>query len=144
MLVLAFSPSAERDASSRPACHHRRHTAAAQAACTGLERTPAQPTVGLRAAPDLATRYRPLDRWLMSVMADATGGVSPVTVAAALADWWTHLAASPSKQIELAHLAASQALQFWTHIASPQAPRDVEIALPQDKRFADDTWNRMP
>jgi polyhydroxyalkanoate synthase subunit PhaC len=112
-----------------PGSHERRHS----------------PWLGCAQPPsDLATRYRPLDRWLMSAMADATGGVSPATVAAALADWWTHLAASPSKQIELAHLAASQALQFWTNVATPQAPCDAHIALPQDKRFADEAWNQMP
>ncbi len=94
------------------------------------------------AGPD--TRARPLDRWLMSALADASGGVSPATVAAAVSDFWLHLAASPSKQIELAQLAASSCLRFANDAFAPHTSSDDAIALPQDKRFADTAWDQPP
>jgi polyhydroxyalkanoate synthase subunit PhaC len=80
----------------------------------------------------------------MSTVANATGGVSPATVAAAVGDWWLHLAASPSKQIELAQLAASQIARFAADAGKPHTSADDAIALPQDKRFADAAWNLPP
>ncbi len=91
-----------------------------------------------------AWRERPLDRWLMSAVAGATGGVSPASVAAAVGDWWLHLAASPSKQIELAQLAASQGLRWASDVFAPHTRADDAIALPQDKRFADAAWEQPP
>ncbi len=77
-------------------------------------------------------RHRDLDRWLLSTVAPFTGGLAPVTLAAAAADWWLHLLASPAKQLELAQLLL-------------QAPGAAAVAaLPQDKRFAAPAWRQWP
>ncbi len=89
--------------------------------------------LGQKAAPgDLLERYRDLDRWLLSSLSTATGGLAPATLAGAAMDWWVHLAASPAKQLALAH-AAALALQG----------QDVE-QLPQDKRFSAPAWQQWP
>ncbi len=81
---------------------------------------------------DLFDSYRVLDRWLMSSLITATGGLSPVTGVGAAVDWWVHLAASPAKQLALAH-GLARALQ-----ALGVDP------LPQDKRFSDPAWLQWP
>ncbi len=92
--------------------------------------------------PHQKPRYDNIDRAVYSVLGAA--GVAPTTAALAFADWAVHLWASPSKQLELAHVAASQLGQFASHCTAPQAACDEEIALPQDKRFADAAWNQPP
>jgi polyhydroxyalkanoate synthase len=59
----------------------------------------------------------------------------------AFMDWWMHLAASPAKQWELAHLAWQQCGQAWLGALTNTSPAQ---ALPQDKRFADPAWQTPP
>ena len=51
-----------------------------------------------------------LDRLLHTAAAPLTGGLSPVSLSLALADWAWHLGVSPGRQMELAALAAQLAL----------------------------------
>jgi polyhydroxyalkanoate synthase subunit PhaC len=81
---------------------------------------------------DLFARYRVFDRWLVSSLISATGGQSPATGMGAAMDWWVHLAASPAKQLALAHTLAL-------------APQGLGVEpLPQDKRFAAPAWQQWP
>jgi polyhydroxyalkanoate synthase len=86
-------------------------------------------------------QYRDIDRLLVSSIGRLTGGLSPTTLTAAFMDWWIHLLASPAKQLELAHLAANAALPWQA--AGGNGQREIE-PLPQDKRFADPRWHRLP
>ncbi|MFT4268170.1 MAG: alpha/beta fold hydrolase [Xenophilus sp.] len=84
-----------------------------------------------------------------ALLARATGALSPVSALLAWQDWAAHLAASPGKQMDLAHLAAmqAQALGLYVHdrlrAAPRQAQHDVEPPA-QDRRFADPAWRQWP
>jgi polyhydroxyalkanoate synthase len=69
-----------------------------------------------------------------------SGPVAPATALGAFVDWWSHVAASPAKQVELSELAVKQGLQAWAATLTGEriAP------LPQDKRFSDPAWQRPP
>ena len=66
--------------------------------------------------------------------------VAPATALGAGLDWAVHLAASPAKQMELAHFALEQWLLAWNAAADGVAVHP----LPQDKRFADPAWQVSP
>ena len=66
--------------------------------------------------------------------------VAPATALGAGLDWAVHLAASPAKQMELAHFALEQWLLAWNTAADGVAVHP----LPQDKRFADPAWQVSP
>jgi len=66
--------------------------------------------------------------------------VAPATALGAALDWAVHLAASPAKQAELAHLAVEQWLLAWKTANAGAAVHP----LPQDKRFADPAWQIPP
>ncbi|HEU5294287.1 MAG TPA: alpha/beta fold hydrolase, partial [Burkholderiaceae bacterium] len=120
---------------------------------TALTTTPTQPLAGTRERgssvwlgkasrpSSVFDQYRDIDRLLVSSVGRLTGGLSPTTLSAAFMDWWIHLLASPAKRLELAHLAATAALPWLAANANGQ--REIE-PLPQDKRFADPRWQRMP
>lgn len=65
--------------------------------------------------------------------------VAPATAFGALMDWSVHLAASPAKQWELAHLALAPLLGAPVDMATPDRQ-----PLPQDKRFSDPAWRAAP
>lgn len=114
-------------------------------------KTPATqpPTAGLRerrdspwltgAEPAASGATRALDRDLVldGLLPNA---VAPATAMGAFMDWWTHLATSPAKQLELARGAARMAMQSFAAGCGQQ----VIEPLPQDKRFADDAWQHPP
>lgn len=97
------------------------------------------------AASEVFSHYRYVDRWLVSSVSHATGGLAPGTLAGAAVDWWTHLLASPAKQLELAHLTWQATLRFATWSCSNgKASACPFEALPQDKRFAAAAWQHWP
>ena len=53
-----------------------------------------------------------LDKGVNSSLARFTGGVSPIALAAAYADWALHLSSSPGKQLQLMEKAGKKAWRF--------------------------------
>jgi polyhydroxyalkanoate synthase len=88
---------------------------------------------------------QPLDRQIHAAIARATGGLSPMALAGAWFDWLAHLAVSPGRQMELATLAAMEAVRL-SHEAKPMlhGPLPSRQALPMDRRFADEAWQIWP
>lgn len=88
-----------------------------------------------------------LDRPLHAATARLTAGISPMALAQAHSDWVQHLLFSPDKQLELLEKAVrkwARFLEFCLHAAvDPQAKACIE-PLPQDKRFAAETWQNWP
>jgi polyhydroxyalkanoate synthase len=86
---------------------------------------------------------QPFHAWI----ARLTGGISPVAVSQAWADWAQHLALSPDKQVDLVNKAArkwSRLLVYCMRAGTdPACPACIE-PLPQDKRFADPAWQQPP
>jgi polyhydroxyalkanoate synthase len=89
-----------------------------------------------------------MDRSAHATLAHFTLGLSPAALTEAYLDWATHLAFSPGKQLQLANKAFRKSLRlstYATHCATPGAPADCCIEpLPQDKRFAHESWQRWP
>lgn len=90
-------------------------------------------------APDLpaAKTNRELndcDHQWHGLLAEMTGGLSPVLSASAWLDWVSHLAMSPGKQAEL----ACGAIQAATRIGAPSTEP------PKGGRFADPAWDQWP
>ena len=83
-----------------------------------------------------------LDRLVHAGAAPLTGGLSPVSLSLALADWAWHLAASPGRQLELAGLASRLALEALRHPAGDNA--EPAGNADDDPRFRDEAWARWP
>ncbi len=97
--------------------------------------------------PELEARWASLDHMTSAALARLTGGVSPVSVATASADWAMHLALAPGKQVQLVEKAYKKALRwglFAYAALRPQACAPCIDPLPQDKRFADPAWQSWP
>lgn len=88
-----------------------------------------------------------LDRGYHANLARLTMGISPAALTLAYVDWLSHLAISPGKQMQLAEKALRKAVRlglFATKSAlNPETPCCIE-PLPQDRRFANDAWQRRP
>lgn len=94
------------------------------------------------------TMEQALDKGLKAAQARFTGGISPIALAAAYADWALHLSSAPGKQLELFEKAGKKIWRFTTHAARrAQNPNTTETCitpLPQDKRFKDEAWQQWP
>ncbi len=90
----------------------------------------------------------PADRAFHAMLANLTGGVSPVALSLAYIDWASHLAAAPQRRIEIAQDALRSTRQFFesaSHFFSPgQGPWSLIKPGPQDKRFAKPEWENPP
>jgi polyhydroxyalkanoate synthase len=88
------------------------------------------------------------DRALHAMFARLTGGISPIALSLAFADWASHLAAAPQRQIEIAESAWRSAGRFFgstLHWSAPdQRPWSLIKPQPQDRRFAGPEWERPP
>jgi len=95
---------------------------------------------------ELFKQYQPVDRLAWGVLGPLIGGQSPTTLAGAFLDWWTHVLASPAKQLELLHFGIEQWLKLAAIGMPALAGGDDEAVkpLPQDKRFSDPRWHRPP
>ncbi|MDE2417637.1 MAG: polyhydroxyalkanoic acid synthase [Burkholderiales bacterium] len=82
-----------------------------------------------------------LDRLTHATIAPLTGGLSPVSLALAMADWGWHLGVSPGRQLELAALAAQLAKD--TLLADGKVPDDAGTA-DDDPRFRHEAWAQWP
>jgi polyhydroxyalkanoate synthase len=102
--------------------------------------TAATPTPRRAALPDETPTQR-LDRIWHSSLTPWTGGLSPISIGLAWADWAWRLGASPGRQIELAALAAQltrETLQADSHDELPAGAAD------DDPRFRDEAWKQWP
>jgi polyhydroxyalkanoate synthase len=102
-------------------------------------------------APDVAaararaseTPTQRLDRLLHAGAAPLTGGLSPVSLALAWADWAWHLGVSPGRQMELAALAAQHTAATLRVAAG--APEDEPAGdADDDPRFRHPAWAGWP
>jgi poly[(R)-3-hydroxyalkanoate] polymerase subunit PhaC len=89
-----------------------------------------------------------LDRAAHVAMARFTGGISPMALLGAFADWRQHLAASPGKQVHLYEKALRKSVRFALYAIAcasggGQASPCIE-PLPQDRRFRAAAWQRYP
>ena len=132
-----LEPTADR-------CRVRR-TAANLAATNMLSSTlslPATPVTPVpQAAPDESPTRR-LDRLLHAGVAPLTGGLSPVSLSLAMADWAWHLAAAPGRQLELAALAAELAAD--TLREAPGGDTLPAGHADDDPRFRHEAWGQWP
>ena len=97
--------------------------------------------------PELEARWAGMDHTTRAALAQLTGGVSPVSIAAACADWAMHLALAPGKQVQLVEKALKKALRWGLFTYAALRPGSCEPCiepLPQDKRFADPAWQTWP
>ncbi len=98
-------------------------------------------------APELESRWASLDSTTRATLAQLTGGISPVSIAAACADWAMHLALAPAKQVQLTEKALRKALRWGLFAYAATRPEGCASCiepLPQDKRFADAAWQTWP
>ncbi|MBP6012129.1 MAG: alpha/beta fold hydrolase [Alphaproteobacteria bacterium] len=88
------------------------------------------------------------DRSFHAATARLTRGLSPAALGQAYLDWWTHLAFSPGKQMQLAEKAGKKALRFWNYAINAtlrgEAGSPCIEPLPQDHRFAGAAWAQWP
>ncbi|PKB20112.1 PHA/PHB synthase family protein [Janthinobacterium sp. 64] len=96
-------------------------------------------------APDGATLDLLLNAWLGKF----TGGISPAALGNAYADWLSHLALAPSKQLALLQEAWKkigrwQQYAMQSAMAGGAAEPPCIAPLPQDRRFEDPAWQRWP
>ncbi|MBP7063229.1 MAG: polyhydroxyalkanoic acid synthase [Ferrovibrio sp.] len=93
-----------------------------------------------------------LDRIANAVLARATLGISPASLAMAYSDWGMHLATAPGKQLDLVRKAARKLGRLNKHISqcafsSGAAQGDAGACiepLAQDRRFRDPAWQQPP
>jgi len=87
------------------------------------------------------------DKLYHAAIARMTGGVSPVAVNQAVADWAQHLLLSPDKQFQLAKQAGQQWLELSSYCLKASVGESCAPCvepLPQDRRFRDAAWQRWP
>jgi polyhydroxyalkanoate synthase len=82
-----------------------------------------------------------LDRLTHTAIAPLTGGLSPVSLALALADWAWHLGVSPGRQLELAALGT----RFYKDAISGQESAAADAGMADDDpRFRHEAWATWP
>jgi polyhydroxyalkanoate synthase subunit PhaC len=87
-----------------------------------------------------------LDQALRATRARLTGGISPIALSLAFADWATHLAQMPGRQAELLMRAwegAAKLAAAGVRLAEPEADGDGK-SRPADPRFAGPSWRKWP
>ncbi|MFP5398723.1 MAG: PHA/PHB synthase family protein [Gammaproteobacteria bacterium] len=96
----------------------------------------------LAESPDEPASER-LDRLLHAAAAPWLGGLSPVSLSLAWADWAWHLGVSPGRQMELAARAAQLGIDTWRHAAGLDRAAPAGAA-DEDPRFRDPDWAQWP
>jgi len=77
-----------------------------------------------------------------AAMAPLTGGLSPISLALAQADWALHLLTQPAQSMRLMLAAQSSALDWVAH--GLDAPADATGASDEDHRFVHAGWQQWP
>lgn len=89
-----------------------------------------------------------IDRSMHAAVARFTAGLSPAALIHAYLHWATHLADAPGKRLQLVDKAMRKMVRFAnyaTRYAMTGGKTECCIeALPQDKRFAAEAWQRWP
>jgi len=91
--------------------------------------------------------YNVMDKAAHAALARVTMGIAPSALAAAWADWLTHLATAPGKQLELVEKAGKKASRQMQYAGRCLSGADVQPcieSLPQDHRFRDPSWQKWP
>ena len=112
----------------------------------GHDRLRAEPMKPQLEFPDpLSDEPRARDAMLHASVARATQGISPIAFGLAYLDWFSHLAASPGKQQELAQKALRKMNRLALYLGNQihDCPRCIE-PLPQDRRFDHPGWRKWP
>ena len=97
--------------------------------------------------PDESDHVYPIDRFLHAAEGRVTAGISPSSALMAYLDWAAHLANSPGKQGELVRKAWRKSVRFGAYLgrlAGGRAEGPCIEPLPQDHRFRDPAWQRLP
>ena len=88
------------------------------------------------------------DRALHAASARFTLGLSPAAVAAAYLDWMVHLMTAPGKRLQLVDKMARKSMRFadyaWQQVQHPGKRAPAIEPLPQDRRFAGESWQHLP
>src|SRR5690554_3337272 len=94
-----------------------------------------------------------LDMQAQAMLAQASGSLSPQSVAVAWLDWASHLATSPGKLAELTQLPIEHAVALSRYaqeslaaagqqlVNAPSIPPAVPLP---DRRFSDPLWQQFP
>ncbi len=120
--------------------------------------TPATPESAAAAAPALAGAgekpsledgFRQFDRRFHAMLGRAEGGLSPVSLGLAWADWMAHLAMSPGKQAELIWASQRKAQRLAAEVICQMQGGKADGSLcveplKQDRRFTGPEWARFP
>jgi poly[(R)-3-hydroxyalkanoate] polymerase subunit PhaC len=85
-----------------------------------------------------------LDRLLHAGVAPLTGGLSPVALSLAWADWAWHLAVSPGCQMDLSARAAQLAGDTWRTAMGVAEPPEPAGDADDDPRFRHPAWAAWP
>ena len=97
--------------------------------------------------PTLFEALAELDRAAAAGIAWFTGGLSPVAVGLAFADWAAHLAIAPGRQARVAiegwSAGARMARDVLRHVADAGSESAARAAT-ADPRFADEAWQDFP
>lgn len=108
----------------------------------------APPTGEPAMMPTPASEPYPLDRAFHAMLAQVTGGISPVALSLAWLDWSSHLAAAPQRQAEIARNVlrdTGRLMEAALHAASPgQKPWSVIQPQGRDRRFREPQWEAAP
>lgn len=88
-----------------------------------------------------------IDHAAHALLAKFTGGLSPMALYGAFADWAIHLSVSPGKQLQLVGEVWRKWVRFadlaWATVPGAICPICIE-PLPQDKRFTAPAWQGWP
>jgi polyhydroxyalkanoate synthase len=84
-----------------------------------------------------------LDRLVHSSVSPLAGGISPVSLALAWADWAWHLAVSPGRQMDLGALAMRHMQANW-RVALGEPEGEPAGDADDDPRFRDPAWAMPP
>ena len=88
------------------------------------------------------------DRALHAMLARLSGGISPAALLLAYADWLSHLASSPQRQIKISQDVLVEAKRFCEAVQNFHSPGQGPWSLikpqAQDRRFARPEWEHPP
>ncbi len=93
---------------------------------------------------DEADSRAALDRAVRATLAQATRGLSPVTIAIAYADWLAHLALSPGKLLDLLQRLAGHCVALGMYQAAMLLGRDLKPPTAVDRHLRSAAWQRWP
>jgi polyhydroxyalkanoate synthase subunit PhaC len=101
------------------------------------------------ARPPDAQHSTNLDRQIIAMLSQWTGGLSPASLLLAFFDWGLHLSIHPSKQLALLERYQQDTIralcQLQCFISADLPAKDECLqSTRQDKRFADPSWQQWP